>query len=203
MSSPRPPLPRVDAYLAGLPAGFASHPGCLAKGAVVRNAFDDVPGLDALAVALPPELAQLVQEPPLAGEWIPEVQFVALVHAIADVLGLDDAAAAARNRARSRTLFDSPTYRILMAVFSPAALVRFSGKRWSNFHRGSTLEVSGASDDGVRFVLDFPTALFDLRALGMFAQAFAAALELSGGRSPDVLIEEAGPTRCRYRAIWG
>ncbi|MFT3915703.1 MAG: hypothetical protein QM704_16780 [Anaeromyxobacteraceae bacterium] len=203
MSSPRPPLPRVDAYLAGLPDGFASHPGCLAKGAVVRNAYEDVPDHAALADALPPELAPLVREPPLAGEWVPEVQLVALVHGVADVLGLDDAAAAARIRARNRVLFDSPTYRILMAVFSPATLVRFSGKRWNNFHRGSALDVSGVSDDGVRFTLSFPAALFDARVLALYAQAFAAALELSGARSPDVLVEEAGPTRCRYRAVWG
>lgn len=202
MSPPRTTLPRLDAYLAALPRGLASHPACLAKGALVRNAFEDVPAIASRAAELPPELGQLLREPPLGGEWVPEVHFVALFHAVNDLLGLDPAAATLRARERNRVLFESATYRILMAVFSPATLMRFAGKRWDNFHRGSTLEVAGAADDGVRVVLGYPMALFDAPVLEAFGQSFAAALELSGARNPETQIERMSGMECRYRMIW-
>lgn len=198
-----PRLPRLAAYLAGLPGGLAAHPGCLAKGALVRNVVEDRPELVKRAGELPRELGLLFEEPPLAGEWIPEAHFVALFHAVNDFLELDDAAALARSRLRNRSLFESPTYRILMAVISPASLLRFAGTRWDNFHRGTQLEMGGASDDGVRVVLRFPAGLFDRLMLLAFGEAFAAALELSGARAPEVRLERVEAGSGHYRGTWG
>jgi len=200
---PQRPTPRLEAYVAGLPEGLASHPGCLAKGALVRSAVEDHPELAERAGRLPVEVARLLREPPLAGEWVPEAHFVALHHAVNDLLDLTDTEAVARARARNRALFESTTYRILMAVMSPASLMRFSGKRWENFHRGTVLEMRGASDDGVRVVLSFPPHLFDAGILLAFGQAFAAALELSGAKNPNLLLEDVLPEAAHFRAVWG
>lgn len=189
-------------YLAGLPGGLASHPGCLAKGALVRSMVDDRPTLLRRAGELPRELGRLIEDPPLAGEWIPEAHFVALFHAVNDLLDLDEAAVLVRSRSVNRALFESPTYRILMAVLSPASLLRFAGKRWENFHRGTQLEVSGVSDDGVRALLRFPGGLFDTLVLLAYGQAFAAALELSGARAPDVRLERVDAGTAHFRMVW-
>jgi len=194
--------PRVSAYLAGLPGGLDAHPGCLAKGAVVRNLFQDHLELRARAAELPQALGRLLADPPLAGEWIPEVHFVALFHALNDLLGLDDAAVLVRARSRNRTLFEGPTYRILMAVLSPMSLLRFAGKRWSTFHRGTDLVVDGATDDGVRVHVTFPPGLFDPLILSAFGTAFEAALELSGARAPRVRLARVEKGSGHYLAVW-
>jgi hypothetical protein len=199
----RAAFPRLEAYLAAVPGGLDGHPQCLAKGALVRNAFEDRPELRGRAGELPHGLGHFLVEPPLAGEWIPEVHFVALFHALNDLLALDDAGVLARARSRNRALFDSPTYRILMAVLSPMSLLRFAGKRWDTFHRGSELEVSGASDDGVRVRVSFPPGLFDPLVLAAFGTAFAAALDLSGARGPLVTLERVDPGAGHFRAVWG
>ena len=196
-------LPRFAAYLAALPGGLAAYPDCIAKGALIRTTVDDQPGLVSRAAELPRELARLLLDPPLAGEWLPEAHFVALFHAHNDLLGLDEVGVQARSRERNRLLFESPAYRILMAVLSPATLLRFAGKRWENFHRGTRLEVSGASDDGVRAVLRFPRNLFDRLVLLAYGQSFAAALELSGAREPVVHLERVEPESGHFRVVWG
>jgi hypothetical protein len=201
--TPDSKLPRFAAYLAGLPGGLAAYPDCLAKGALVRTTIDDRPELVKRVGELPRELGRLMVEPPLAGEWLPEAHFVALFHAHNDMLGLDEVGVLARSRARNRLLFESPAYRILMAVLSPATLLRFSGKRWANFHRGTQLEVSGASDDGVRVVLRFPPRLFDRLVLLAFGQAFAAALELSGAHDPVAHLERVEAESGLFRVVWG
>jgi hypothetical protein len=196
-------LPRLAAYLAALPGGLAAYPDCIAKGALVRAAVDHRTDLRGWAAWLPPELGRLLLDLPLAGEWIPEAHFVALFHAQADLLGLDEVAVLARSRERSRRLFESPAYRILMAVLSPVTLLRFSGRRWENFHRGTRLEVGGTSDDGVRVVLRFPPGLFDRLVLLAFGQAFAAALELSGAHDPVAHLERQEAESGHFRLVWG
>jgi hypothetical protein len=89
-----------------------------------------------------------------------------------------------------------------MAVMSPGALVRFAGGRWANWHRGTTLEIEGVADDGVRGTLTFPRGLFDARLLRIFGEAFIAALQLASAVSPVVTVVEAGPESARYLVRW-
>ncbi len=192
---------RLERYLAGLPGGLDAYRAAQAKGSVVRSVLEGQP-VEALAAAVPPVLQRLVLEPPVTSDWVPEAHLGALLHAIADVRGMTDDEVCAWTRAQNRALFESPAYRILMAVMSPASLVRFAGKRWANWHRGTRLEVEGATDDGVRVTLEFPPGLFDLFLLRVFGQAFVAALELSHAASPLVTVESSGPESARYLARW-
>lgn len=194
-------LARLEAYLSSLPGGLASHPECQAKGILVRMLASE----EAYAGAgprLPEPFRRLVEEQPIGSEWIPEVHYEGLVYALADVCGQDDDAILAGVRARNRRMFDSPTYRILMVGSSPAALLRGAALRWANWHRGSTLEVEGIADDGVRVALRFPRGLFDGLHLRVFAESFLAALDLSKARSPRAEIIEAGAGFARYRLAW-
>ncbi len=194
-------LARLEAYLSSLPGGLSAYPECQAKGVLVRTLVAGE-GHAAVAPQLPEPFRRLVQEPPIGSEWIPEVHYQALMYALADACGRSDDAILAGVRERDRRMFESPTYRILMVGSSPAALLRAADLRWSNWHRGSTLEVEGIADDGVRVAVRFPRGLFDGLQLRVIAESFLAARDLSQGRAPRVEIIEAGAGFCRYRAAW-
>lgn len=194
-------LERMERYLAGVPGGLEGHPEAQAKGSLVRSALEDQP-LGALAGVVPAALRNLVTEPPIGSEWVPETHFTALMYAIADLRRLSDDELRAWARDRNRALFRSPAYKILMAVVSPGAMVRFAGRRWANWHRGTELQVEGIDDDGVALTLRFPDGLFDVLALTVYAEAFCAALEMANARSPAVTLEGHGKDFARYLARW-
>ncbi len=194
-------LQRLDRWLAELPGGLDSYPNAQAKGSIVRSLLAGQP-IPELAARLPGPVRRLATDPPVGSEWVPEAHFAALLLGIADVRGMTDAEVCGWARAHNRALFESPAYRILMEVMAPGALVRFAGKRWENWHRGTRLDVEGVSDDGVRLTLTFPARLYDDLLLRVFGEAFAAALELSNAASPSVVIEARGPEAARYLARW-
>jgi hypothetical protein len=196
-------LVRYERYVAGLPEGLASHPAALAKGALVRNLLEEEPTIAELVPSLPEPLRGLVRDPPVGSEWIPEAHFGALLLALADVRGFTDRQLLAWTRERNRRLFSSAAYRMLMAVVSPAQLLRFAGGRWANWHRGSTLEIDGISDDGVRFSIRYPRGLFDRQLLAVYGEAITAALELANARTPVVELVADEPGRARFHASWG
>jgi hypothetical protein len=194
-------LARLERYVAGLAGGLDAYPAALAKGALVRNLLEEEPVAELLP-ALPEPLRTLVADPPIGSEWIPEAHFDALLLAVADARGLTDEQLLAWTRGRNRRLFSSPAYRILMAVAAPAQLLRFAGARWGNWHRGTTLEVDGIADDGVRFSLEYPRGLLDGTMLRVYGEAFAAALELANAPTPEVEVIAEEPGLARYRASW-
>src|SRR6266704_1402888 len=161
----------MERYLAGLPAGLDSFPECVAKGSVLRSTLFQQP-VDQLVARLPEPLRLLVVDPPVDSEWMSEVRFAAIYHAVVDLRAFSEADLLAWARERNRALFRNPAYRILMAVSSPATLLRGASMRWSNWHRGTTLEIEGILDDGVRALLRFPPGLFDDLMLSVFGQAF-------------------------------
>lgn len=192
--------PSYDRYVAGLPGGLAAHPGAQAKGSIVRSHLDALSS--DLVRTLPPPLRQLAAEAPMDSDWVPEAYLCALIHAIGERRVYAEREFLAWIRARNRALFARPLYAILMAVASPAVALRAVGKRWGNFHRGTTLELEGYADDGVRVTLAFPPGLFDPVMLQVFGEAFAAALEAAHAKDPSVAVETSGTGFARYLARW-
>lgn len=192
---------RLELYLSSLPGGSSAYPECQAKGILVRTLAAEQ-GIGVASARLPDPFRRLLEELPVGSEWIPEVHYLALIYAVADANGMGDEAILAGVRDRHRRMFESPTYRLLMAGASPGTLLRGAGVRWANWHRGSTLEVEGIADDGVRLALRFPPGLFDGLHLRVFAEAFLAALDVSRARSPRAEIVEAGASLARYRVTW-
>jgi hypothetical protein len=189
-----------ERYVAGLPGGLAAHPGAQVKGSVVRNLLEEQP--PELLARIPVQLQRLVKDPPIDSDWVPETYLGALIHAIGEARGLDERELLGWIRARNRALFSGPIYRMLMMVVSPEAMARHAGRRWGNFHRGTTLELEGYSDDGVRLVLAFPPGVFDRLLLKVYAEAYAAALEAAHAKDPAVLVEASGVGFARYLARW-
>ncbi len=198
---PKPQLARMDAYLAPLPGGLGAYPECQAKGVLVRMLAAEE-AYAGVAAQLPAPLRRLLEDPPMASEWIPEVHCQALRYAVADAAGQEDDAILSGVRDRHRRMFELPAYRILMAASSPGSLLRGADQRWGTFHRGSMLEVEGISDDGVRLGLRFPRGLFDGLHLRIFAESFLAVLDLSAAAAPRAEILEARAGYARYRVAW-
>lgn len=194
-------LERMERYLAGLPAGLDSYGDCLCKGSLLRSALAQQP-IEELSARLPPPLVPLVRDPPVDSEWVAEARFAAVLHAIADVRGYADADFVTWTRDRNRTLFRNPAYRILMAVSGPGTLVRGAAMRWSAWHRGTSLEVEGILDEGVRALLRFPAGLFDGMMLDAFGGAFVAALELARAQAPVSRWELVEPGTARFLVGW-
>ncbi len=194
-------LPRLERWLAGTPRGLDSYPEAVAKGSLVRSVLDGQPG-EELLPRLPAPLHRYVTDPPMAGEWLPEAHLAALIHAVSDLRRMSDEEVWAWVRGGNRALFSSPAYRILMAVVSPGSMIRYAARRWENWHRGTHLEAGGVTDEGVRLRLSFPVGLFDPSLLRDYCEAFAAALEMSHARDPQVRVIESGPGRATYLASW-
>ena len=192
--------PSFERYLAGLPGGLEAFPAARTKGSIIRSVIDGQP--DAILRALPEPIRALALDPPMDSEWVPEAQFGALVHAVAEARRLGAGEYLAWMRASNRALFRSALYRMLMTVASPEAMLRHAGRRWGNFHRGSTLELDGFSDEGARATLRFPPGVFDALLLRGFAEAFAAALEAAHAKEPVVAIEASRAGFARYLARW-
>ena len=194
-------LVRTKEYLSSLPGGLSAYPDCQAKGVLVRMLASEE-AYARVASSLPPPFRRLMEEPPMGSEWVPEVHFQALLYAVGDATEQDDDSILAGIRARDRRMFESPAYRILMQTPSPAALLRGADLRWANWHRGSTLEVEGIADDGVRLAIRFPRGLFDGLHLRVIAESLLAALDLTRAANPRIELREAGQGLVRYRAAW-
>jgi hypothetical protein len=192
--------PSYDRYVAGLPGGLDAFPAAQAKGSLVRSVIEAQP--EEVLRSLPAPVRALALDAPIDSDWVPEAHFAGLVHAVSEGRHYGIHEYCAWVRGCNRALFSSTLYKILMAVVSPEALLRHAGKRWGNFHRGSTLELDGFADDGARLTLRFPAGLFDELILRGFGEALAAALEAAHARGPVVEIEARGAGFARYLARW-
>jgi hypothetical protein len=192
--------PSYARYVAGLTGGLDAFPDARAKGSLVRSVLEGQP--PELLRELPEPIRAIAVDPPVDSDWVPEAHVCALVHAIAERRQYGIREYCAWVRGSNRALFASPLYRILMAVVSPGALLRHAGKRWGNFHRGSTLVLDGFADDGARLTLMFPSGVYDALLLRGFGEAFAAALEAARAKDPVVEVDASGAGFARFLARW-
>jgi hypothetical protein len=188
---------RLTKYLAGLPQGLESHPGCTARRGLVEMVMSAAPRPAGPEPALVTELLT-----PPTTPWIPEAVFGAGILAMADRAGWTEAELLAWHRSLNRHLFRGPIYRALMAFFSPMLLLQRGANRWATFHAGSTLTVDEDGPRGAVARLSFPARLFTELLLRVYAEAFAAALE--NARAGQVMVElsQVGETSAAFRARW-
>jgi hypothetical protein len=193
-------LPRVAEYLAPLPAGVASHPGCLAKAALLRRALAERPLARDHVAALPPVVGAVVTCPPLDGEWVPDVWLMCALLAIADAYKMSDEEHLRWIREMNGRMFNT-LFRLLMKAVSPEYLVRRAPERWSVFHRGSTLAITDAAPGRCTAHLEFPPWLFHGLALRQFVAVFEAALQMN---DPEGRLELAGSDAvgARFTVTW-
>lgn len=194
-------FPRLNAYLAGLPAGLASYPECQARTSLLSQFLEGMPAPAPSPEGVPEPLASVLRRRP-RGLWMPEVHVMAVSLTIADHAGMDDDAYLRWLEELNRSYFRSLVLRVLFAFVSPAELVPRSPARWAAVHQGSTLTTESVSPNEARIILDFPSGLFAPVLLRHFTAVFQAALAHSNARDPVVTLEEASEVRGLYRARW-
>jgi len=190
--------PTLARYLARLPGGVSAHPSCQAKGSVLRMYLDAYP-LDSSLPDAPEELLSLGTTSP--GAWVPEVHNCAVSALIRDVYFTRDDEFYVWMKKAAAALFRKPLYRLLMLVASPNLVIAGADKRFTQFHRGTTLtlEQNGQSAD-VR--MEYPPYLYDTFVLRQFSCAFEAAAEAAGATNCRSEWEETGRERAVVRMTW-
>lgn len=191
----------VRTYLATLPEGVRSYPGCRHKGEPL-SVWLRRSCTDGIARVLPPEILPLLDPGRPFPEWVPEVHATALYLAIREVHFPDDAAFVDHARQCNEAVLQTPSNRLLFWVAAPRAILRAAGLRWGTLHQGSSVEVRMARDTSADAILSFPPRMFpEIVLLGM-ATGFAAALENAGGRDVQVRMRRADATSARFEARW-
>jgi hypothetical protein len=197
------PTATVAAYLARLPDGLASYSECTAKASLLRDMVETRP-LDPDAPTLLEDLRPWIRDPPPVSSWMPEVAFVASALTIYDVHfgGHDLAGFEQWIVAFNTALFRKPLYRVLFALMAPERLVVGATKRWSAFHRGTSLALleRGVCSSLVR--VEFPPHLYDRVMLHGLTAGLRAAVLVAGGREATTTLETADATSAEYWIRW-
>ena len=193
--------PRMNAYLAQLPAGIDSYPDVLEKASVYREYLVGA-DCDALRLLLPAALHPLVDAPPPRSAWVPEVHVGALFLALSDMLGEEEAFLDLAYRA-NRRLLSGPMYRLLFSLLGPRTILKGAQSRWGHFHRGVTMHVELIDEArGATVRLTFPPKLLVPLLFRSYGEAFRAAAEVAGAKEASVRIEAHGDAYVRFAIDW-
>lgn len=190
----------MDAYIESLPNGLASYPGCQQKAQVVRQ-FLPLTERRKLEGLGPPEITAIIDEPPPATAWVPEVHATAIYLALRDTMKSDDEFIDYA-REMNRSLVSSPMYRILFAFVSPERVVRGAASRWGQMHRGTELHPRRVSTNDAVFRLTTPPNAVPEILARAYSTAYQTAVELSGGSNVTCQVAEGGPTGWTFNLKW-
>ena len=193
--------PRVAAYVAALPQGLQSHPGCKASAALYRDVLTFY-GVQELDPGLPAALAEPAKRKLPVSSWIEEARSSALILAVADHLRLSDDEFLARDLEFNKQFLGGKFFRVLMSVTSPNLLLTGASFRWDAVHQGSTIEVARQGKEGARVTLTLPERLFSRLNLRCYGGAFRALLQMSNVKAAAVELTEETATQAVYKTTW-
>ncbi len=193
--------PRVDAYLAALPAGVDSYPECRVKSETLRDLLERLILAD--VKQSPIDLAMLACNETV---WLPEVQANTLLHLSRDTIFESDTAFMAWSRENMLRLWARPTYRLLMYMAPPEEAALGAAKRWSTFHTGSWLAASPMARRGGRntitLTLTFPPRLFDAYLLEYLGVVYRTVLDSTRAKDGLMHVRPLADTKAEFLASW-
>ena len=197
---PDPATTPLDRYVAELPEGLDSYPNFRIKAAFTRSLIQQLP---TRPEGLPDVIGRLVEYPPLISSWIPEVHHQALLLGIAERVFHGAAGTLLDSMFQmQRTLLGGKIYAPLLQLLNPALLLRQASKRWTNFHRGTTLKVVRADAEEARVQVSHPEGLYSALGREALRGGFRAAIEASRSREHEVVIVHAGAERTEFELRW-
>lgn len=189
-------------YLDRLPDGLASHPECRMKGAVVRSMLETMAGYSPAASPVP-EVRELLERPPAASAWVPEVHCHALMLVVAHDLHGDEASYLEYTLRGNRALLDSLAYRVLFRFVSPKRVLADAHKRWQVFHAGSEMAyVPGPERARSGLQLRTPPHHCPLLVAKGYGMAIRAALEAAGAKDVEVVTTTREPSTIDFDLRW-
>jgi hypothetical protein len=188
-------LPRAAEYLASLPQGLDSFPGCRVRDITVEpyaSAFGHLAGEG----GLPAPVADLLRGI-ASGPWYPEVVFQVAHLVVRDRVFDDDASFFEWIFNANALVFEKPILRNLMRLVSPTLVVLGATKRWGTFHAGSELTAERLRATGERAEtlahLKHPAGVFSRVFLLGLERVFLASLLASRARDPQVKLGRVEP----------
>jgi hypothetical protein len=197
-------LPETSKYLAALPLGLESFPGCTVRDVTIDTYVRDFSGL-AEEPGLPQPVAELLRGH-LRAAWLPETVFQVANLVVRDLAFPSEVSFFEWIFKANAELFERPLLRSLMRLLSPTLIVIGASKRWGAFHRGSELAAGRVSRTGERDEtvarLRYPSGVFSPTFLTSLEQVFLAALAASRARDPRVELGAVGPAEAEYRVSW-
>ena len=194
-------LPRTTAWLAGLPFGLDSYPECQVKGSLLRRLVKSQT-LQPHAPRLPAELCTWLEAPPLVSAWVPEVHLFAMLHAVRDLV-YDEPELHAFVSSGIERMISSPIYRIMFLVVTPKRLLHGIGRRWDQFHRGSTMTVMRDAGSTIDVCVEHPPDLYSATIRGLIAATFLTTVTAAGGRGyrVEAMHDESTATTSVFRTF--
>jgi hypothetical protein len=169
-----------------------SYPGCQVKGSLLRRLVKSQM-LQPHADALPEPVRAWFEAPPLVSAWVPEVHLFTLLHALRDHV-YDDAQLDDFVSAGIQRMISSPLYQIMFLVVTPKRLLHGIGRRWDQFHRGTSLEVGGDRGATIDAIVTHPANMYSPTIHHVTAASFRTAVVAAGGEGYRVEIADADCT---------
>lgn len=193
-------FPTLAQYLARLPAGLDAFPECKIRGSLVQSMLQSKPIADPHG-ALPDALVELIEHPPVATAWLPQVHGRAILRVIYDEHFRSEAAMARWAYDAQKRLFSGPLYRILFWGISPERLMKMAVNRYEHFHVGVSMTLLPGPRGGA-VMLRFPERMFEPFDHKATLEGFRAALELAGAREVHSDVAQHGATEARLVIDW-
>jgi hypothetical protein len=194
-------MPRTAAWLEQLPHGLDSYPECQVKGSLLRRLVKSQQ-LQPFAEHLPKELLPWLEQPPLVSAWVPEIHLFAMLHLLRDLV-FDDAELERYIAAGIERMLAGPLYRIMFFLVSPTRLVHGLGRRWEQFHRGTSMAVLRDVGASLDIVVEHPPHMYSETIARVSAASFRTTVTASGGKGYRVEIapEDSTPTSSVFRVF--
>lgn len=190
-------LPRLEAYLATLPAGLSSWPACRGKASLFRIANELAP-VTTIPSSLPPSLVPYMRCTLPASEWVSELDYVLFTHALCDIHGWDNDGLRVFWRRVMAHINESAMYGLLFKFLSARMLVTTVASRWSSFHLGTTCSTARDGDDLI-VTLEWPTGLFPALIVHGYLGVFDALAAHSRFFKGDASLVDFDDRSARYR----
>jgi len=188
---------RVTAYLQALPRGLRSYPDFQVKASLFRFALAARPVKGNLD-GLPPQLAKVLREPPLASDWLSEVEYCAGTLAIADLYAMNETMFKVFWYDVMKLVNTGKIYGFLVSMLTPEQLLSGMAMRWGVFHRGVRCDAK-ASPEGMEVTLTYPPGLLDPLSIKGYVAVFQSVVDVSRHPQSRVTFLGATPTSARYR----
>lgn len=196
---------QVDAYLSGLPHGVDSFPEARIKGAMVRSLADDLRTRLGRGERLHPLAQAMLDAPPPASSWVPDVKLHALYLAAEETCFSGMGGEAAFEQwifSRTRDSLRGPLFGVLFAVLSPELVLRGLPYRWAAFHRGTSLEVLSTERSSARLRFSAAAGLMPPVAFRALRAVVRAAGVAAGASAVGATLEHVSPTTTDLVVRW-
>lgn len=195
----------VAAYLESLPRGIDSFPEACIKGAMVRSFGDDLRARLARGERLHPLAQAMLDTPPPASSWVPDVRLHVLYLAAEETCFAGPGGEAAFEQwifERTRDSLRGPLFGVLFAVLRPELVPTGLPYRWSAFHRGTALEVIGTERTSARLRFTAPAGLMPPVAFRARRAVVRAAGVAAGASLVGASLQHVSPTTTDLELRW-